>query len=886
MKLLNKKEEKRSVGRPKLADDNLKKKSFIMLGVSLAVVLTILFTGAYNLNIINFGKMKGTVTCTEIPSNMQPRSDTNPSGLEYGFTDLKFYSAVVNAYNSTTNNCNAMTTAKLSSVTKISASSKGISNASGLQNLSGLTELHMLGNQLTSIDLSHNENLTVLSLGDNQLTGIDLSHNTAITDLYLNNNQLSEIDLSHNTQLTRIDIATNNLTSIDFSNNSLLKKVFINRNQLQDINMGSSSVLDEIQASYNELRTVDFSQNPSLGFVVLDNNQINSIDFSNNSLLHGVVLSNNQINSIDLSHNSILGGVSINNNPLEYINLSNTSITYFSYSTTSDVKLKNVIIANTPITTLSINNNEINNIDLSNDSSLERLTLHHNQISNIDLSSNVSLIELNITANQLSEIDLSHNTALTQLYLTSNELSDIDLSHNTALTQLGLNNNQLSEIDLSHNTALIQLYLTSNELSEIDLSHNTAITNLVLDPIFESPIYMSVGEEKNVEPNINLITAYSPTSSDESIASFNQEKIVGNSPGYVTICRKISNNYCYTYGNIYVYRITSGDYEIDNINKTINLNGDVFIPNSGSIVTSSQTTSLNNITTIEGAGFSKSYNQGDHKLNILRGGIRVASYDIIGYKNSDVWSDYYEIDNDNKIIDLNGEILYDGDYYSTVFYKTNSGYQYSHLYNRLNVLPNSYDIENDKLLIKVGSNVLDTYTFINYKSYSLESSYFDLDYNNKTIDITGYNLSDIRTYHFTITPNYSGYYHFQINNNVLEVLDSNNVVVDTYNFKNAGIYKLTSSVYDINNTNNTIDLKGALFNIDCTACNWNIDNNLLLGPSNYTKEFSDDKLLITKDGETVATYTLTNYSLYDLSVNTNYYSIDKQNKISFKRISL
>ena len=54
MKLLNKKEEKRSVGRPKLADDNLKKKSFIMLGVSLAVVLTILFTGAYNLNIINF----------------------------------------------------------------------------------------------------------------------------------------------------------------------------------------------------------------------------------------------------------------------------------------------------------------------------------------------------------------------------------------------------------------------------------------------------------------------------------------------------------------------------------------------------------------------------------------------------------------------------------------------------------------------------------------------------------------------------------------------------------------------------------------------------------------------------------------------------------------
>ena len=90
MKILNKKEERRSVGRPKLADTKLKKQSLIMLAVCLSLALTLLFTGAYKLNIINFGKMKGEVRCTGIPLNMQPRSESNPNGLEYGFTDLNF----------------------------------------------------------------------------------------------------------------------------------------------------------------------------------------------------------------------------------------------------------------------------------------------------------------------------------------------------------------------------------------------------------------------------------------------------------------------------------------------------------------------------------------------------------------------------------------------------------------------------------------------------------------------------------------------------------------------------------------------------------------------------------------------------------------------------
>ena len=53
--------EKRSVGRPKLADTKLKKKSLIMLACCFVVVIVLLLVGGYKLNIINFNKLGGTV---------------------------------------------------------------------------------------------------------------------------------------------------------------------------------------------------------------------------------------------------------------------------------------------------------------------------------------------------------------------------------------------------------------------------------------------------------------------------------------------------------------------------------------------------------------------------------------------------------------------------------------------------------------------------------------------------------------------------------------------------------------------------------------------------------------------------------------------------------
>lgn len=70
-----------------------------MVSICLLVVITLLLVGAYELNILpKFNKLKGEVVCSSIPAKLQPYDVVNnPEGLhEYGFTDIKFYNAIIN----------------------------------------------------------------------------------------------------------------------------------------------------------------------------------------------------------------------------------------------------------------------------------------------------------------------------------------------------------------------------------------------------------------------------------------------------------------------------------------------------------------------------------------------------------------------------------------------------------------------------------------------------------------------------------------------------------------------------------------------------------------------------------------------------------------------
>ena len=73
-----------------------------------------------------------------------------------------------------------------------------------------------------------------------------------------------------------------------------------------------------------------------------------------------------------------------------------------------------------------------------------------------------ALLELNCSENQLSELDVSNNTYLSTLNCSHNNLTSLNLSQNTALTSLRCYNNQLSTLDVKNGNNIYFLHFLSH----------------------------------------------------------------------------------------------------------------------------------------------------------------------------------------------------------------------------------------------------------------------------------------------------------------------------------------------------------------------------------------------------------------------------------------
>ncbi|MCD8155690.1 MAG: hypothetical protein LUF78_13595, partial [Clostridiales bacterium] len=70
---------------------------------------------------------------------------------------------------------------------------------------------------------------------------------------------------------------------------------------------------------------------------------------------------------------------------------------------------------------------------------------------------------------------------LQQLFCSENNLADLDVSQNLALTTLNCADNLLTSLDLSRNTELTALYCTGNALETLDVTLNTKLSILECD---------------------------------------------------------------------------------------------------------------------------------------------------------------------------------------------------------------------------------------------------------------------------------------------------------------------------------------------------------------------------------------------------------------------
>jgi len=131
------------------------------------------------------------------------------------------------------------------------------------------------------------------------------------------------------------------------------------------------------------------------------------------------------------------------------------------------------------ITKLYCDSNQLNYLDVSQNTLLTELRCGYNQLTSLDVSQNTSLDALNCAGNQLSNLDVSQNTLLTVLQCSSNQIASINLGLTTELVTLYCNSNQLMSLDVGQNILLTHLHCYTNQLTSLDLSQNTSLTELL-----------------------------------------------------------------------------------------------------------------------------------------------------------------------------------------------------------------------------------------------------------------------------------------------------------------------------------------------------------------------------------------------------------------------
>jgi hypothetical protein len=134
-------------------------------------------------------------------------------------------------------NDDSVTTSNISNETYLVLYNMNVSDLTGIEDFPSLTNLNLLHNQLTNIDISNNTSLIELSVSFNNLTSLDLSNNLDLIELHCSDNQLSSLNLSNNTNLDWVNCGDNQLTSIDVSNNINLIELDCYNNQLSNLDL-------------------------------------------------------------------------------------------------------------------------------------------------------------------------------------------------------------------------------------------------------------------------------------------------------------------------------------------------------------------------------------------------------------------------------------------------------------------------------------------------------------------------------------------------------------------------------------------------------------------------------------------------------------------------
>ena len=253
--------------------------------------------------------------------------------------------------------------------------------------------------------------------------------------------------------------------------------------QLMELDVSKNTALDRLYCSNNRLKALDISHNTVLWFLECEYNLLTTLDVHNNKMLSLLNCRYNYLPSAD----SVIGwqeiGLGMDYTFRFYPQLSGDPPT--GKDITASFKDPGFLAAVRDI--INKPAGPILDYDVFNISSLD-VGRWNTPYAIYDLSGIEhfkSLTRLDCYSQQLAELDVSKNITLEQLYCSNNRLIALDISQNTVLWDLECAYNLLTTLDVSNNTTLRNLRCNYNYMLSPDSVIGWQEIGLVLDYTFQ-----------------------------------------------------------------------------------------------------------------------------------------------------------------------------------------------------------------------------------------------------------------------------------------------------------------------------------------------------------------------------------------------------------------
>ncbi len=340
-----------------------------------------------------------------------------------------------------------------------------------------VTEFFCDNNQITHLDVSRAYALNLLSCKGNALEQLNLARNTELSKLNCSDNRLMDLNVAHNTKLTGLFCSGNKILSLDLSKNLNLTVLECARNQITEGSMKLliQSLPDRTQQTdkSGELRLFDNSNGMENN--VCTKEQVAAAAKKNWKALQYDAATKKWIDYPG-STPSAKGIITITTAAKkgETIPLLITADGDFQVEGAAlrSVDQYEVLADNGQITikgnvtTLDCTSSKVTALQVKQCPTLTALSCSDNQLTELDLSNNAELLTLDCYSNRLTQLNVTANVSLTKLLCALNQLESLNLSNNKKLSVINCYANRLTALDLTQNTALKELVCGRNKIHD------------------------------------------------------------------------------------------------------------------------------------------------------------------------------------------------------------------------------------------------------------------------------------------------------------------------------------------------------------------------------------------------------------------------------------